>query len=178
MRSTRLFPTAVSFLYPMVRRVLDVVRLHWSDSTAREAEILVLRHQLSCFVVRSRGLALAVRPCPCRPSVSPRATRALEFVPRHAADDPQLAPSAGPQALDLPTPAAWTPGPSQRDREADLLLGSREPPVGLSADSGRAQKTRHHRVEDERRCYFASPRPPAGSPARGSDLERVPLSPG
>jgi len=47
MRSTKLFPMALSFLYRLVRRVLDVVRLHWSDSGAREAEIIVLRHQLS-----------------------------------------------------------------------------------------------------------------------------------
>jgi putative transposase len=38
---------ALSFLYRLVRRVLDVVRVHWSDSAAKEAEILVLRHQLA-----------------------------------------------------------------------------------------------------------------------------------
>jgi hypothetical protein len=31
----------------VVRRVLDVVRVHWSGSAAKDAEILVLRHQLA-----------------------------------------------------------------------------------------------------------------------------------
>jgi putative transposase len=38
---------ALSFLYRLVRRVLDVVRVHWSESAAKDAEILVLRHQLA-----------------------------------------------------------------------------------------------------------------------------------
>jgi hypothetical protein len=38
---------ALSFLYRLVRRVLEVVRVHWSDTAAKDAEILVLRHQLA-----------------------------------------------------------------------------------------------------------------------------------
>ena len=38
---------ALSFLYRLIRRVLDVVRVHWSGSAAKDAEILVLRHQLA-----------------------------------------------------------------------------------------------------------------------------------
>jgi hypothetical protein len=36
---------ALSFLYRLVRRVLEVVRVHWLDAAAKDAEILVLRHQ-------------------------------------------------------------------------------------------------------------------------------------
>jgi len=38
---------ALSFLYRLFRRVLEVVRIHWSDTAAKDAEILVLRHQLA-----------------------------------------------------------------------------------------------------------------------------------
>jgi transposase InsO family protein len=38
---------ALSFLYRLVRRVLEVVRVHQLDTAAKDAEILVLRHQLA-----------------------------------------------------------------------------------------------------------------------------------
>ncbi|MFZ2056354.1 MAG: hypothetical protein WAV54_02950 [Acidimicrobiales bacterium] len=38
---------ALSFLYRLFRRVLEVVRVHWSDTAAKDAEILVLRRQLA-----------------------------------------------------------------------------------------------------------------------------------
>ena len=38
---------ALSFLYRFFQRVLEVVRVHWSDTAAKDAEILVLRHQLA-----------------------------------------------------------------------------------------------------------------------------------
>ena len=38
---------ALSFVYRLLRRVLEVLRVHWSDTSAKDAEILVLRHQLA-----------------------------------------------------------------------------------------------------------------------------------
>ena len=38
---------ALSFLYRSFRRVLEVVRVHWSDTAANYTEILVLRPQLA-----------------------------------------------------------------------------------------------------------------------------------
>ena len=38
---------ALSFLYRLVRRVLEAVRVHRMDAVAKDAEILVLRHQLA-----------------------------------------------------------------------------------------------------------------------------------
>jgi len=38
---------ALSFLYRLFRRVLEVVCIHRSDTAAKDAEILVLRHQLA-----------------------------------------------------------------------------------------------------------------------------------
>jgi hypothetical protein len=36
---------ALSFLFGLLRRVIEGLRVHWSDSAAKDAEILVLRHQ-------------------------------------------------------------------------------------------------------------------------------------
>ena len=38
---------ALSFLYRLVRRVLEGIRVHRMDAVAKDAEILVLRHQLA-----------------------------------------------------------------------------------------------------------------------------------
>ncbi len=38
---------ALSFLYRLVRRVADAIRIHQMDAVAKDAEILVLRHQLA-----------------------------------------------------------------------------------------------------------------------------------
>jgi putative transposase len=43
----RLRRVALSFLYRLVRRVVELVRIHRMDAIAKEAEILVLRHQLA-----------------------------------------------------------------------------------------------------------------------------------
>ena len=38
---------ALTFLYRLVRRVVELVRIHRMDAVAKDAEILVLRHQLA-----------------------------------------------------------------------------------------------------------------------------------
>src|SRR5919199_2826830 len=40
-------PVALSFPYRLVRRVVELVRIHRMDDVAKDAEILVLRHQLA-----------------------------------------------------------------------------------------------------------------------------------
>jgi putative transposase len=42
-----LLVVALSFLYRLIRRVIEVVRVHRMDAAAKDAEILVLRHQLA-----------------------------------------------------------------------------------------------------------------------------------
>jgi len=38
---------ALSFLYHLVHRVLEAIRIHRMDAVGKAAEILVLRHQLA-----------------------------------------------------------------------------------------------------------------------------------
>jgi hypothetical protein len=38
---------ALSFFYSLVRRILEALRVHCMDDAAKDAEILVLRHQLA-----------------------------------------------------------------------------------------------------------------------------------
>jgi putative transposase len=40
-------PMALSFLYRLFRRVVEALSLHRMDAVAKDAEILVLRHQLA-----------------------------------------------------------------------------------------------------------------------------------
>jgi putative transposase len=43
----RLPPLALSFLYRLIRRVVELIRMYRMDDDAKDAEILVLRHQLA-----------------------------------------------------------------------------------------------------------------------------------
>jgi hypothetical protein len=43
----RLPPVALSFVYRLVRRVVELIQIHRIDAVAKDAEILVLRYQLA-----------------------------------------------------------------------------------------------------------------------------------
>ena len=53
MGAMRLAPVALGFLYRLVRRVVELAGVHQMDAVAKDAGILVLRHQLACYSGRS-----------------------------------------------------------------------------------------------------------------------------
>ena len=127
---------ALSFLYRLVQRVVELARIHRMDAVAQEAEILVLRHQLA---VLRREVA---RP---RFSWSDRAlvatlaklvpTGTLGGVPRHPRDDPSLTPRTRGKALDLSSASRRPSVVSAGDPRADRAPGAGEPALGLSVAS-------------------------------------------
>lgn len=52
---------ALSFLYRFLRRAIEIVRIDRLDAMPKDAEILVLRHQLACSSVKQPVLALGGR---------------------------------------------------------------------------------------------------------------------
>ncbi len=127
---------ALSFLYRLIRRVVELVPTCRRDAVAKDAEILVLRHQLA--VLRRR----VARP---RFSWSDRALIATlaRLVPRerwvaflvHTRDDPSLASGTRAQALGLPPTAARPSIAAGGDRRADRAPGERTPGGATCASS-------------------------------------------
>ena len=139
----------LSFLYRLVGRVLEMLRVHRMDAVAKDVESLVLRHSFRCSAVRSPSPLHLVRRGVDRNPRQPRSCRAVALVPRHATDDPRLARQRRPATVDLPAPPTRSCVTSHRDGRADLPAGEREPALGLSAHRRRAQEARRRRVEDE-----------------------------
>ena len=96
---------ALSFLYSLVRRVAELLRVPRMDAAANGAEILVLRHQLA---VLRRQVA---RP---RFSSSDRALIATlaQLVPRERRAAFLVSPETIPRRHRAPARSCWTPIPT------------------------------------------------------------------
>ncbi len=96
----------LSFLYRLVHRTFGVLGLARRDTFAKDAEILVLRHQLA---VLRRQIGRARFTWSDRALIALLAglirTGAVDGIRRHAEDDPRLASPPRPPTLDLPAPA-------------------------------------------------------------------------
>ena len=78
--SAMLLAVALSFLYRLARRLLGLVRDHRKDALSKDAEILVLRHQLAVLrrqVGQPGSAGRTGRWSPCSPASSPVSGGAL-----------------------------------------------------------------------------------------------------
>jgi hypothetical protein len=163
---------ALCFLYRLVRRVGDFVLVHRMDDLAKDAEILLLRHQLA--VLRRQ----ASRP---RFSWTDRALVAtlVRLVPRERWAAFLITPETILRWHRALVRRHWTyphrrPGRPRLPAdtvELILRLALGEPSLGLPAHCRGTQEARHHGLQGQRRERAATPSATASATASGSDLD-------
>ena len=121
---------ALSFIYSLVLCVAELLRIHRMDAAAKDAEILVLGHQLA--VLRRQGtrprFSWSDRALIATLASGAGATRAVGSVPGHPRDDPALA-SGPPRHVGSGQDIRWglCRGPAPAPRRAfagDLVAHS------------------------------------------------------
>src|ERR1035437_1773859 len=141
------------------------------DAAAKDAEILVLRHQLA---VLRRQVARPRFTWPDRALVALLAGLVPREHWRSFLASPQTIPgwhrSLVKKRWAYPHRRPGRPGLAKETVELICRLGRENPPVGISPHRRRAEEARRLRVEDERRDRVAPPRSPTGTPARGPNL--------
>jgi hypothetical protein len=130
-----------------------------------------------CFAARSPVPTSPGPTVPSSPSLLVSYLASVGIVPHHAADNPRLAPLACSQALDLPAPQTGPPCLPNETVELILRLGRENPRWGYLRIGGELKRLG---VTVSKTSVAATLRRHVlpGSPARGSDLNRVPLAPG
>lgn len=170
----------VRMIYLLATRVLAWLVLLCRSSAAKNAEILLLRHEVA--VLRCQVAA----PKPTWPDrallaafarvLSPDASRPPDRLPAHPAG---LAPAPDQQEVDPAAPAG-APAPGRRTARPDHPARHREPVLGLSPRPRRTAPTRTQDQSGRRATSPARSRartraPPAACPAR---VDRLPQGPG
>ncbi len=161
---------ALSFLYQLVRRVLELVRSHRMDSVAKGAEILVLRQQLA---VLRRHVGRLRSTWTDRALIALLSSLALvrggaPSWSRHTRSSTGTAASSGEGGLTRTN--AWV-GHRYRPRVSSYLpLGEEEPEMGVPTDRGRAEEARGRGLEDKRRHSARRAWPSPSCPAGGTEL--------
>jgi hypothetical protein len=167
--------------YLMVLRVFGWLALLARSGHAKDAEILILRHQVAVLQGQVKTPRLSWAD-PCRPGGAGQAGAgrpAPPAAPDHLSADPAaLARPPGPAVLDIPAPRARaTPG-SIGDAGADTGDGQGQPGLGLPAPPRRTDRPgRPARPVDglaDPQGRWHRPR----TPAVRADLATVPGCPG
>jgi len=168
-----------SLAYLALCRSIQLLALLARADTAKDLEILVLRHQLDCAAPpNTEAQAGARRPSAAGRHQPRRAQITLVLLPREARDAVALASTAGRRRLDLPAPPDRTTTAGPAGAAADRPPGQGEPALRLPAHRRRTPAPRrpglgHHDPHDAT-SVRAGPRATAG----GHDLAGVPAPTG
>jgi len=147
----------LSLVYFVLRRLLHGLAPSNRSDLEREAELLVLRHQLK---VLSRGVR---RPLFCRrdrillAAASRILPRALEGVRHDPSNPAPVASRAASAQVDVSPPRAGQAAARSGNRRAHRANGQREPQVRLPQDPGRTDEARHPSIRHRHLIEFLYP---------------------
>ena len=129
-------PVAVKLIYQIFAKLLSWMVLRARSDTAKEIEILVLRHQLA--VLQRRTTAATDELDRSSRDRRPRPTAARSSPPRipgHPSHDPALAPPPRPPPLDHPEHPDGRPAIPAGARALILRLATENPTWGIGAST-------------------------------------------
>src|SRR5689334_7806068 len=162
----------------MLVRVLSWLALLARSNTAKDAEILTLRHEVAVLRrtnppkmswLDRRRVQRAVQA-----AARPRAPDAAGLTPNPVA----LARRSRRPTLDLPAPPTGPTTHRSSDPSPGTEDGPRESSMGLQEDPGRAGRPRPHRRRIDRLDDPEERRPPSRASTSRADLATVPVRPG
>lgn len=134
----------LSFVYRLVRRVIEVLSVHRMDAVARTQRSWCSVTRWRSFAARSPGLGSpgrTGRSSPPWPDWS-RARAGLRSSSRQRRSCADIAPSCA--ALDLPAPPSRPANPPRRNPGPHRAPVDGEPALGLSAHRRGAETARRH----------------------------------
>ena len=166
-----------SIRYGLLRWLLRLVVRCGLDEL--DLENAVLRHQLK-ILRRGGGRprwtdAESGVPGSRRPAALPRP---VDELPRRLRHPGEVASRAIKEETRTCVPPARPPAARSRDQEADRSARSRESPVGVPPDPGRAPEARRRRLGDDHRHGASRERPRPGAPSDRANLGAVPQAAG